>query len=283
MYREIQDSIQKNLDHTFTYCDQISQHFDASQRENNSINFFCLCIIDRLRSSSLGLKSLVENVVDRQELEFSCGLIVRAIILDYMSVIYALQLMNDGWIIEAKPPATALNAPQPGQKSKDLLSLEKFCDIMLADSPSYMVEDVHNSGGRYTSAESGLLYSNIVKRFPSAFEPYLHDGTKPVRKYKERFTAGKLYQLIYSSPITRGTASIFEAYSIYSKYDHFGEVYYGTSRRPFMQKMMHLDQSIRAFPRSLLFTSTILWILQQDNQVLALAMNDTKVLIDSFT
>jgi hypothetical protein len=261
---DLKERILSILAFVFSEADALSKYYDKENVDKQYIFLFCLYNLDRLRSSCKGLKALVDQLPENQELEFSCGLIIRAIVLDFMAIVVALDLVNEGYILE--PVISEVDAAT--EQGNRPLTLEKFCASMLSDSPVKLVDEIEMSSGRVSKDTIETLYKDVVSHFPDAFMPYAGDGSKPVAKYKGGYSGTKLYRKIQGSIVVRSEASVFEVYSIYSKYDHFGYVYYHTSRRSFLQKMEHMFAGTQIFATSLLYILAILYSGALEDQII---------------
>jgi hypothetical protein len=56
---DVIERISKRLSYVITVSNEITNHFDSSDKENN-IRTFCLLMLDRLRFASTGIKALPE-------------------------------------------------------------------------------------------------------------------------------------------------------------------------------------------------------------------------------
>jgi hypothetical protein len=90
------------------------------------------------------------------------------------------------------------------------------------------------------------------------FEPYANDGSRPVIRSKAYKSPKQMFNTLVTSRDLKSYKSIYEAYLFYSKYDHFGQMFYGLSRRRPIDQLANIDKAITIFPRILLFTIVIL-------------------------
>jgi hypothetical protein len=105
------------------------------------------------------------------------------------------------------------------------------------------------------------MYKNLVATNAICFEPYNNDGTKPTIRKKEYKSPKKMFNTLLTSKKLRSYKSVYDAYLFYSKYDHFGQMFYGLSRRAPIDQLASIDKAITVFPRILLFVNLILTTL----------------------
>jgi hypothetical protein len=75
------------------------------------------------------------------------------------------------------------------------------------------------------------------------FQPYAKDGSKPELKLNERVDSASL---LYAKLKGKHSAvqQVYDAYTYYSKYDHFGSFYYTFTRESMETKTKMMDASI---------------------------------------
>lgn len=153
--------------------------------------------------------------------------------------------------------------------------------MMLSDSVKNTLDNFEVSAKKIPDDILKNMYANLVAMNPECFEPYTNDGSKPVLKTNKYKSAKKLFETLATSKYLKNFASIYEAYLFYSKYDHFGRMFYGLSRQSPLDKLAFLDKAIRAFPRVLLFTLVILESMSPGNQFLIDTRKRAEVFIDT--
>ena len=234
------ENIFKRLDFVIAECDRTTKHFD--KRERDEIMLFCMCMLDRLNFASEGLRILMNNFLENTKVEYSCGLIIRSVLLDYLTVLNAMDVY--------------------GRNIKDTQAwhteMKAFCLMMLSDSVKNTLEYFETMKNIVPKDSLDRMYSNIVAMHPECFEPYGNDGSVPVLRTDKHRTPKALFHTLVNSKQLKAYASVYDAYIYYSKYDHFGQMFYTLSRARSIDKLAHLDQVLKVFPRSLMFTLTIL-------------------------
>ena len=67
-------------------------------------------------------------------------------------------------------------------------------------------------------------------------------------------------------------SSIYEAYLFYSKYDHFGKLFYEISRKDIDIRLRFLDTSIGFFPYHIYYLVVILKYFNSENKALKISI-----------
>ena len=240
--------IQNRLDFTISKSDDILKHFNDSG--GSDTHLFCLYIIERLNFSSTGLSVISKEILSKTQLEYSAGIIIRTVLLDYMILLNAHVIVLDN-----------IN-----DNNKLLVELNKFCSIMLSDSVNHTLKDFD----KIKISKEGLatIYSNIVRMYSDCFEPYNNDGSRPIPKISEYYSPGRLFENLFKSKDFNKFSSVYQGYLFYSKYDHFGKVYYDLLSHDFLARKNKMNESIKLFPRMLLFAVAILVILYPKDDLL---------------
>ncbi len=227
------------LDWLTEECSHISKHFHQAERTN--IMFFSLTMLDRLDFSCRSLRVLMREMEKETKLEYSCGIIIRSVILDYMIVLNAVDILMNN---------------QPDSRKQ----LYYFCSSFLADSVDRALGDISVIYSKKPQTDLDKLYANIVGLNPEFFDTYPQDGKRPVLKpeFKKALSPSKLNKQIRDSAHLSSEAGVYEAYQFYSKYDHFGQIFYEQSRKQFLGRAERFEKSVRFFPLLLHYSLFIL-------------------------
>ncbi len=234
------DKIFKRLNFVITECDNTSKNFDKTEREE--IMLFCMCMLDRLNLASYSLKILMERFSSNTKVEYSCGIIIRSVLLDYLIVLNAMDIYGKN-----------LN-----DTAKWHQEMKAYCLMMLSDSVKNTLSYFDTLKTKVPPEVMNKMYANLVASSPECFEPNNVDGGVPVLKTKDHRSPKTLFKTLLESKELKQYASAYEAYLYYSKYDHFGQMFYSLSRLSYLDRLALIDQALSVFPRSLMFTVTIL-------------------------
>lgn len=222
-----------HLDFTISHVEKTSQYLNTKQL--NSIQFFSATLLERLSKVAKGLKVLLSDINNNQELEFSCGLILRSSLLDILIVqnLYIILIEN-------------------GESTKTEVEKEEivkdFCDKMLADGLENTVKYIKAARDVNIINQQQLAdtYNNFVKTYSKFFKPYANDGTVPKPKYTF-ISPDKLFKNLANTPKLKELSKIYDSYLFFSKYDHFGVLYYETSRQSYLEKLNRIRRGVELF------------------------------------
>lgn len=234
------ESIFKRLDLVIEFTEKTTKYFDG--RERNEIMLFGMCMLERLNFACEGLKVLLNQFTINTKLEYSAGIIIRSLLLDHLIVMNAMEvygIYKDG-------------------NDRFAAEMKAFCLMMLSDGVKNTLEYFENYKTKVSPEIMKKMYVNLVASNPECFEEYANDGSVPVLKTKEFISPKKLYHKLKNSRDLNKYASAYEAYLYYSKYDHFGSMFNFLLRVSILDKLNHIDKVSTIFPKSLIFTLTIL-------------------------
>jgi hypothetical protein len=240
--------LENRLNYTITKTDELLSHFNNTS--GNEIHFFCLHMLERLNFSSVGLSTIAKEILIKTQLEYSAGIILRTVLLDYMIVLNAQ-------VIIVKNLQTPIELHE---------KLKNFCSIMLSDCINHTINSIKKL--RIPQKDLKKIYTGIVQAYPDDFEQYNNDGSCPIVKEKKSFPNGKLFEDIFNSKEFRKYSDVYQAYLFYSKYDHFGKMYYDLLRHDFKNRFFKLNESVKVFPRKIMFVTLILIILYPNDKFL---------------
>lgn len=258
MKEKIEKSI-RILDFVITQSDKTANYFYKQKRD--SVTMFCLCMIDRLHFSSVSLKALLKVALENSKVEYGCGIILRSVFLDTIILLNAFEIT--------------------GSMQDDMQNdLSKFCFDMLGDSVkhTYMhFKEDYDQG----LPEIKNMYKNLVLEHPEFFEPYIDENTAPVLKKIKRYTNKELVNNIRSSKDLNKNQDLYNAYSYYSKYDHFGQMFHSLSQKDFQIRLDNVNSSITRIPRALLFAETLLLLSVGRDALLEFQYNEIRLFVEA--
>lgn len=222
-----------HLDFTINHVEKTNQHLNGKQL--NSIQFFSATLLERLSKAAKGLKVLLSSINSNQDLEFSCGIILRSSLLDILIVqnLYKILIENE--------------ESTKSEAEKEAI-VKDFCDKMLADGLENTVKYIKSAKDVNIINQQQLAdtYKNFVNNYQKFFEPYANDGTIPKPKYNF-ISPDKLFKQLANTPKLKELAKIYDSYLFFSKYDHFGILYYETSRQSYLEKLNRIRRGVELF------------------------------------
>ena len=257
------DEISDILNFTHLKANHILAKLDGTKRDDK-VSFFSILILDRLNLSCIGLIPLVSELEKNKGLEYSCSLILRAILLDSLILYNAIEILQKESIDD----------------SQTLVELENYCDRMLHEGVIRCVS--HFKQLRIPPPILKVMYSELVKEYPYLFEPYNNDGNPPipVLKMDTVESNGKLFNNLFDSQEMNLFSSLYDAYLFYSKYDHFGVMYYDFSNHSWDTKIGRMTKTMRTLPKTLLFAASILIGIKGMADLLSDDFNEIKNYLD---
>jgi hypothetical protein len=203
------EKAQKILDFIIVESDKATSYFSNIQK--NNINLFALSMIDRLNFSSHSLKILIAAITENTKIEYSCGIIIRALLLDYMVLLNGIDILL--------------------KKNSDerIKELNGYCSSMLAGSMKHRINDIATLHGHSPKKYLDKEYSNIVDMNPDFFKVYNKKGKPELKDELKERKNGDLFKTIKNG-VLNSYSNIYEEYLYYSKYDHFGQMFYEFTR-----------------------------------------------------
>lgn len=140
------------------------------------IEQFLILAVDRLHNGVCALRPLYKKFKTNQNIEFSIGLILRAIISDYM---IALELHVETGNVIKENSKNNISELELNITIKNELNV--LCNRYNRDGVN---KEKNNITNRLNSQEIDVAtankeYSELVNRFPECFEEYNNDGSIP--------------------------------------------------------------------------------------------------------
>lgn len=256
------ENIFKRLEFVIDHTEQVTKHFNG--RERNEVMMFCMVMLDRLNFASEGLKVLLNGYLNNTKLDYPAGIVIRSVLLDHLIVLNAMEVYGNHL-----DDTTRFGA-----------EMQAYCLMMLSDSVKNTLDYFEMLEGTVPADIMKNMYTNLVNMNPECFHPYTADGSKPVLKTTSYKSAKAIFKTLVNSKNMKSYASVYEAYLYYSKYDHFGQMFYSLARLKPLDHLAHIDQALKTFPRSLMFTITLLITFYPADEWLKTQLDDTMKFID---
>ncbi len=212
-------------------------------KERNIRLVFGVAIIERLQNGTEGLRVLFkEYVYNHRRFDFSIGIVLRSLLLDYMIMLNVLEIIDRDNILDE-------------EKIKEL---DDFCLRMLSDSAIYALKYFQANSDSLFGEKKKSILSQLVQNHPFCFEPYANDGSIPVLKINKSYSQVELVKRLKNSPKYKHLSRKEDWYMYYSKYDHFGAMYLGLSAQHISKQFDNMCSAIRELPYSLVLMVTYL-------------------------
>lgn len=225
-----------------------------SVKERNIRLVFGVAMIERLQNGTEGLRVLFKEYVhSHHRFDFSIGIVLRSLLLDYMIMLNVLEIMDRD------------NTPDV-EKIKEM---DDFCLRMLSDSAIYALKYFQaNSDTLYGEKKKSIL-AQLVQNHPFCFEPYANDGSIPVLKVNKSYSQAELVKRLKNSEKYKHLSRKEDWYMYYSKYDHFGAMYLSLSAQHIAKQFDNMCSAIRELPYSLILMISYLCSVFPNNELLA--------------
>lgn len=228
----------KSISHLNFFIQLIPKTLEYYQhKEIDNVQQFSLGLLRRLLNASLSLKLILKNINEISELEFTAGITTRTIILDMLLGLNIYKLLKDNL--------------SKGLTYNELNELTlKFCNEILADGLDKTAKDLNlaKTKGFFDDKRLKEAYNNVAKNHKQFLKPHSGDGAIPKTKYGRGMGAEVLFKkLLNGDSEMKEIAGIYNLYLFYSKYDHFGILYFETLKFTNEEKLNRLDKSISLF------------------------------------
>ena len=228
------DTSLQYLDFIISHTGKTSQYLD--KKSLNSTQFFCIGLLERLTSSSLALKTLLHQINANPSLEFACGIILRSALLDTLIVLNLYNILIDN------------EASNKTEAEKEQI-VKEFCDTMLSDGLENTLKYIKAAKDVNIITQQQLTdtFKNFTASHQIFFEQYANDGSIPVLKNKKYYSPTELFKKLANSPNLKELSKIYDSYLFFSKYDHFGILYYEVSRQKYLDQLERICKGIELF------------------------------------
>lgn len=250
--------MQKSLDH----LDFIIKNSSTTQtylegKELDAIKMFCACMLERLNNVSKGVKELLPKINSIPTLDFSCGLILRSSMLDYLLTIAIYKIIYEN-----------------ERDNIDFFTgkerVEEFCHNALSDGLPQTLAFIKAAveSKILTSEKEKEIYNNLKYNYPKFFIEGNNDETGPILKSKKKVNARELFKDIANHPDISDLAFVYDLYVYFSKYDHFGILYYDIIRVSHIDKLNLFSKSIELMVNAQAFLHLALRLYSDDDKIL---------------
>lgn len=216
-------------------------------KQLTSIQTFCLGLLERLSHTTLTLKTLFQEIQSDRKHEFSAGILTRALLLDTLISMNLYKLIKDSEAVGK--PETEIEA-----------SVKDLCETILSDGLEKTFSYLKSAKdfGFINEQQLKKSYNNMAVVHKPFLNPHFNDGTKPTLRHKQFYSPTKLFQNLANTVDLKKVASLYDTYLYYSKYDHFGILYYQVVRVNHQNKLMIYLKAIKSFAAAHAFLHVIL-------------------------
>lgn len=221
----------------------LTKHFSGTKLDDNHIRTFCLIMIDRLNLVCEGINECFDHYNENNKIEFTIGLSLRAVLLDYLITMVAHNQLKED--------------KEAGKSNFDIGNkLNRYCQGYLSEGIQKTFNHINLIGEEIDASEKAQVYSALYYSNPNLFHTYHHDGSEPKLIYTSTLQNKQLFEKIRNSKTFKKVAWVYHSYLYYSKYDHFGNMYYQLSRNHNVNKLQTMERAVtvlQAFMGSLVY------------------------------
>lgn len=202
----------------------------------DSIQEFALGLLDRLNKSSEALSLIVKRIDKNPNLEFSAGIIIRAMILDMILSLNLYKILKDN-----------LDKRLSGKELKALV--EEFCNKVLADGLDNTAKSLKAAKefGYINERQLKQVYNNFAFNHQRFLKQHTGNGEMIESKYGKGDSPTYLFKKLAEDSKMRKIAGVFDQYLYYSKYDHFGVLYFETLKSTEEENKTRINKVIDLF------------------------------------
>lgn len=226
------DKSHKHIDFFIEHIGKTLSYFN--NKELTQIQFFAIGLLQRLKNSSVLLKLALRNIVKYPELEYSVGIIIRALLLDKLIALNLYKLIRTSEI---------------ENHSKELMEqvAKDYCVSRLADGLTTTIDYAQLSRDVKFIDDDKLKasYNNFAQKYKDYLEPHAGDGSKPKVRVPKVPTTKQLFKELAGDNELQEISKIYDYYQLYSKYDHFNVLYFDTLDVDLEKKFLLVKKCIK--------------------------------------
>jgi hypothetical protein len=246
---------------TIKHLDFIIEHSGKTihyykQTEVKRIQFFYLGLCERLHAGAKGLKVLLSTLdsQNERELEFSSGLVIRTLLLDFLIGLRGYDIFN--------------NARQLGKARVDTeAELIGYCNSVLADGVTHTFRHLTHfkNEGAITQDQLNEAFRNMAQKYQAFVGPYNEDSKAPAPRFPPAPKVLDLFKILSSGEQSlKELAKNYDTYSFYSKYEHFNIMSYDLMRRYTAEQDHTLKSSVKLLVLHLFISSQVMEAFASD-------------------
>jgi len=176
------------------------------------------------------------NISYFPELEYSCGITIRSVLLDMLLGLNFYKLLKD-------------NLPKNLSDEEMKVLVMEFSQKALSDGLDNTAKylDLAKKFGYLDEAKLKEYYNNFAIKYKGYLKPHSENGEMPETKYGIGSSPTFLFKQIANDSDMKDIASIYDLYLYYSKYDHFGIIYFETRAFTIQERVDRVKRAISLF------------------------------------
>lgn len=187
----------------------------------------------------------MDNFEESPEVEFSAGLVIRTVILDFFMGLNGFSKHT-----------TAKEANKP--YNERIVEIEEFCNRIFADGLKWTVDHFKQfkDFGLFSEQELENAFAGLAGQYSAFLDRKGNDA--PMSKFSAPDSNKKLFIALASNSKLKELSKNYETYAFYSKYEHFSIMSYGLMRRPSTDQLKTLKKAIELIVLHLYISTNML-------------------------
>jgi len=210
------DRLNKHFNLFISNIPPLLLQFDNLSKSPNSVQWFTLGMLQRLINSSISLNTLLPKYVENSVFDFGIGILIRPIILD---TLIGMNLLR-----------TFKNKIDTNEETQAVIAeVDHFCKGALADGLIQTLKYFSQleSYGFVGKQDLHKMFNDFSQEYPDFLDQINGINTMPKARDPRIVKPNKHFQdLVEDSSFRNIGKNLYELYVIYSKYDHFGFLYF---------------------------------------------------------
>ena len=195
---------------------QLLLQFDKLSESPNSLQWFTLGMLQRLLNSTIALNTLLPKYLVNGVYDFGIGILIRPIMLDSLIGMNLLRTLN--------------NEISTKMRTEDVITkVDHFCKGALADGLIQTLKYFSQleSCGFVDIQELHKMYNDFSREYSVFLDQKNGINTMPKVRHTSVVKPNEHFkELVGDSDFRAIGKNLYELYVIYSKYDHFGFLYF---------------------------------------------------------
>lgn len=239
-------------------------------KQLTSTQLFCLGLFERLYNGCLSFQLLFDRVDKIPQIEFTIGITTRALLLDTLISMNLYRIYKD--------------LRKQGKSAEEIEAVAKlYCETILSDGidKTFDYLQMAKDLGYIDEIHLQKSFNNMAVVHKPFLEAHNNDGTRPQMKIKGYYSPTKLFKELAQTKDLKNVATLYDTYLFFSKYDHFGSLYYHAIREDFSKKTDTYKNAFEAYVASMAFLHIVLEESSpKDDFLLAQGYKTNKYLFD---
>ncbi|MEO7486977.1 MAG: hypothetical protein ABIU77_07735 [Ferruginibacter sp.] len=186
--------------------------FQFQNSTPNSAQWFTLGMLQRLLNISVAIKTLLPEYLKKSVYDFSLGIILRPVILDALIGLNLYSLLRKG-------------LAEKLENQNLIEKVDSFCNAMLADGLVHTLRYFKQMEANQLTGVNKLIemYNHFTVKYSEFLIQLDGINTMPRPKHKIDSRANIQFEnLANDQSMKKIGHRLYDLYTIYSKYDHFG-------------------------------------------------------------